>query len=524
MKTSAILFYLLLCFSYLGNSKENFPQADGANGNWIIQSQLSAPTNWSVRNGKNIKWKTTLPEGGQSGIIINNGRIFLSVMKPIEKVLNKQNLRNSDILCLCLDEESGRVLWQKELQGSLKSEMMSGFSDSSSPSPVSDGTNVWFFNASGSLACYDFEGNLKWQRQWKPVEELNGIKFPFNKQFEPILHGDLIINMEPATEKHSGKNKGWNYLFALNKNTGAPVWISEDSLTHYNTPCIGQLTEGKNTVLIGRGGHHRVPEKPRGYSMIDLDTGKRIWKYEAKSGMALYNSAFNDKYAVWMTYNNEIHLLKPQSGKFIKKISLSDKVDYHRFDKEKQKHVTETDINFKSKYGKNIFPAWFSNLIFDDQLFFMCFKAGAYNKKVGPDYCMARVNLSSGLVEYLEVPANFTFEGNQKKYIWNQDLKTTTINSRGLDVSYDKRSRRDGWHWNFNGNPIVVNDTIYFTIMSGLCYCLNTKAKNWDSSALINLNDLGPFRKTWSVNTPSFANGKLYHRTLKELISISNIK
>ena len=133
---------------------------------------------------------------------------------------------------------------------------------------------------------------------------------------------------------------------------------------------------------------------------------------------------------------------------------------------------------------------------------------------------MARVNLESGKVEYLEVPVQVSYAAGKKSYEWQKEITTETLNSRGMDVARDKRSRRDGWHWNFNGNPIAINDNIYFTTMAGLCYVLDTKAGKWDSKAFLSLNDLGPAAKTWSVNTPSFANGKFYHRTLKELICI----
>ena len=37
---------------------------------------------------------------------------------------------------------------------------------------------------------------------------------------------------------------------------------------------------------------------------------------------------------------------------------------------------------------------------------------------------------------------------------------------------------------------------------------------------VVAINDLGPSGDTWTLNTPSFASGHLFHRTLKELIAI----
>ncbi len=56
--------------------------------------------------------------------------------------------------------------------------------------------------------------------------------------------------------------------------------------------------------------------------------------------------------------------------------------------------------------------------------------------------------------------------------------------------------------------------------MIGNCYAFDCETKHFDESALIALNPLGPRGETWSMNTPTFAGGKLYHRTAKELICV----
>jgi hypothetical protein len=41
-----------------------------------------------------------------------------------------------------------------------------------------------------------------------------------------------------------------------------------------------------------------------------------------------------------------------------------------------------------------------------------------------------------------------------------------------------------------------------------------------DASALLAVNDLGPSGETWSLNSVSYDEGRLYHRSLKEVICI----
>ncbi len=516
-------FALLFVFSLTicAQTDNNWPQPAGPNGDWMVTTDAKVPTDFSVTMDSNILWKSELPEGGQSGIAVWNDRIFLTVMKPIYKIEEGKGVKGSDVLALCIDAKDGRIIWQKELKGSVDSEYMYGFSDSSTPGPVTDGKHVWFYNASGNLSCFDFNGNLVWERTWNPVEELDGVHFPFNKQFEPFIVGDLIVNMETYWEKDGKRVYGWNYLYGIDKSTGKEVWISQDGLTHYNTPFLSKTADGKPAIMIGRGGHHQVPEKPSGYSLIDVKTGKRIWQYKTNEGLSLYHATWNKDYAVWYTESeNVIHILDSKTGKLLRKVSLTENADVSKYDTETGTYVTQRNVDIQKQLGFTIFPAWYTNIIVNDKLFFLCFKEGHYRKNIGPDYTMGRIDLKTGKAEYLEVPVQVDYMEGEKSNIWNTELTTETINIRGLDVSNDKRSRRDGWHWNFNGNPIAVNGKIFFTTMLGVVYCIDATTESFDENAFISINDLGPKGQTWSVNAPSFANGNLYHRTLKHLICI----
>ena len=44
--------------------------------------------------------------------------------------------------------------------------------------------------------------------------------------------------------------------------------------------------------------------------------------------------------------------------------------------------------------------------------------------------------------------------------------------------------------------------------------------KFWTKTHSSPINDLGPSGETWSLNTPSYSDGRIYHRSLKELIAI----
>jgi len=88
-------------------------------------------------------------------------------------------------------------------------------------------------------------------------------------------------------------------------------------------------------------------------------------------------------------------------------------------------------------------------------------------------------------------------------------------------VASEERSRTDGWEIPaFWGSPVALGEKIYFTTMLGITYVVDTKAKVFDEHALLAINDLGPSGETWTLNSISYSNGRLYHRTSKELICI----
>ena len=138
------------------------------------------------------------------------------------------------ILGHCLDAKTGKLLWSVRLDGSVESPMMYAHSDSTSPTPVTDGKSVCFTNASGRIGCWDFEGKKIWERRFEPW----GKPYPFNNQHEPILFNGRIVNLEPLDGNRPEK-QGWNHLRGIDKLTGRTRWIADDATTAYCTSVMG---------------------------------------------------------------------------------------------------------------------------------------------------------------------------------------------------------------------------------------------------------------------------------------------
>jgi hypothetical protein len=164
-----------------------------------------------------------------------------------------------------------------------------------------------------------------------------------------------------------------------------------------------------------------------------------------------------------------------------------------------------------------VFPAQHCNIIVGDHHYFLCYSEP--KSKVGPPHCVGRIHLETGKVEYLEVPTAVIREtGSAEQIVWGKTLASSTVNSRGIDVNGDKRSLGDGWWWGYLGSPTAVSGKIFFTTMLGITYVIDGRAKTLDESALLAVNDLGAPGKTWSLNSLSYAGGRIYHRSIQQVI------
>jgi len=556
-----ICFVFLLSLSVQAQTKtkkkyEGWPQAAGPDGTWQIHGP-AATDSWSVSRNQHVLWRTTLPNGGQSGIAVWRDRIFLTTFDIYKEGDPKFS---GDILGHCIDAKTGKILWSVKLHGPTPSPMLYSYSDATSPSPVTDGKYVWFTNNSGEMGCWDYNGKEVWRRQYKPW----GPPYPFNKQHEPILYGGVIINVEPL-DGNPPEKFGWNFLRGIDKLTGKTRWIADDGTTTYCTSVFGYTADGKPAVLTGRGGHHDVPERPVGLSLVDLSPGhegKTLWRYVASTDadgnplkepgslaaptwQVLYTLHWDKKYAYWFKLNPvESHLvIDSRTGKLVREQSLIDHVDYRQWDPSTKKYIVHKDVNLRdmrelsprSKLAPGevmrVLPAWHCNIVVNGYHYFLTTVAHRRNEhppkgRAGPSHCVARVNIETGKVEYLEVPVTVIRKpGLPDSLVYGIAVNTTALNSKGQDIASEDRSKTDGWETPaFWGSPVAINDKIFFTTTLGITYVIDSKAPVLDEHALIAVNDLGPSGETWTLNSISYDNGRIYHRTLKELICIGNKK
>ena len=136
---------------------------------------------------------------------------------------------------------------------------------------------------------------------------------------------------------------------------------------------------------------------------------------------------------------------------------------------------------------------------------------------------LGRVNVETGTVEYLELPAQLVpSEAGRKEdqWLWGKGLKDNRpVNARGFAVG-DKGHNGIGWGHISAASPIRVGRYLYCPVVTGTTYVIDTEVEQLNPSALVAVNDLGPAGQTWTLSSFSYSGGNLYMHTMREVICI----
>lgn len=485
---------------------EDWPQAAGPNGNFAVKG--TAPADFSVTHGRNILWRTPLPSTGQGTPIISNGRVFVTSHEPI----TADTQYGSNIVGLCFDAGSGKELWRRTIPGVRETDLSSLFSDNTAASPVADGRRICFVNVGGSLKCFDFEGRELWSYDWVPFGRHHA------RLHEPILHDGNIITVQYPhrdlklvhTTKTGAQALGrerryWTHLQAFDLETGRRKWIAETGTSVHQTSIFGRTASGVSAVLTGRGGGHQPPEEPYGLSLVNADTGKTIWDLPIQGYPSAQNACWNATHAY--AFAGKEHLaIEVATGRIVRRSSLVEGVTITRREGGGYARLTNATLpGFRQPLTKN------SNVL-----------AGRFHYfRAADSFMIGRVNLDTGAVEYLQVPVQVVRRAGQKdEVLWEKALPNDMKNAAGFIASEDRRNAGNGWGHVSAASGTVVGGKLYLPTMLGMVYVVDWNAERLDERALLSISDLGPATETWSLSSLSFSEGRIYARTLKELICI----
>jgi outer membrane protein assembly factor BamB len=205
---------------------------------------VSEEANLPVKFGpeENVVWKTALPPG-HSSPVLGRGRIFVT------------GYESDKLLVIGLDRATGKILWRREIPRGRKEELHKSNSPAS-PSPVTDGENVYAFFTDFGLAAFGPNGEERWRAPLGPFNN------PFGLGASPILAGDKVLLV---CDQESG-----SFFVAFDKRTGKVRWRVErpEATRGFATPLLYSPAQGPPQVIVA--GSLRL-------TSYDVETGKEVW-------------------------------------------------------------------------------------------------------------------------------------------------------------------------------------------------------------------------------------------------------
>lgn len=507
------------------DSEHYWHQPAGPNFNWQVAGE--PPIKWSATRGENIEWRTPMPEAGMSSVTVWGDRCFVTTHVPIESLEEKNGV--TDIIGYCLNTTNGEILWQVTLPGTSFISLAGGFTDGSVFAPITDGKHVWFFNRCGSMGCYDFDGKKVWLREWTPRFKHN------NRQCEPILIGNTILYVEVANKaagatmqkwKAPGKKAGpikipadvdekevWTYIHGIDKQTGKVLWRENVGTSIHTTPTVARLADGTIAISHARGGPHGTIEKPYGHSLTSLapgHEGQTLWSTDFDQYDPSFACHLNERFAFGFHLGHHV-VMDVKTGKELRRDPLYEQAQLWKYETSQSTWTRENTKGIKA--GKGHPNTNQANIAIVDWHWFL-----AHNF-----HYIGRVHIETGKVEYLEVPAMLIAsekDRKQDRLLWGKQKNVNhPVNASGFAVG-DKGHNGTGWGHISAASPTLVGKYLFCPVVTGTVYVIDTTVDELSPDSLIAVNDLGPGGKTWSLSSLSFANGRIYAHTMREIICI----
>jgi outer membrane protein assembly factor BamB len=264
---SRLALMSLVCLTLLVTTvhAENWPQWRGAKLDGVSHEK-NLPAKFSPT--ENIAWKLDLPGRAGSTPVVWEDRIYLTSV-------------DEDKLVLIGISTAGKELWRTTVTSGNRI-VRDDEGDSASPSPCTDGKQVWAFFANGILGCYTKDGQEVWKMD---VQDRYGkLKIAFGMTSTPVLdNGKLYLQL---IHGEGDPNTREAVIVCLDAATSKEIWKHDRASDgraecehSYASPVL--YRDAKQSYLLAHGADYVTAHS--------LEDGHEIWRCGDLNPKGKYN-------------------------------------------------------------------------------------------------------------------------------------------------------------------------------------------------------------------------------------------
>jgi outer membrane protein assembly factor BamB len=418
---------------------------------------------------KNLAWKTAVPFA-RSSPVVTADRIFLTASE------------SDKLITLALDRKSGKLLWRREVVRPRHMPIYRA-NDAASPTPVSDGKNVFVFFAELGLISYGPDGKERWRVPLGPFNSFYGMAG------SPVLvRNTLVMVCDQRTD---------SFIVAVDTRDGKLLWKkSRPNFEAYSTPAIYTPKDGPTQVLV------------LGSPTLDaysLDKGERLW-WVTKVGTYPKGVPVVGTDTVYVTGDGSDEPFFPPFEDNLKK---NDNDKDERLSREELKSIPEATEHFGWVDANN--DGYIDRAEWD----FIRNSSttsghGLSAVRLGGQGDLTPTNVVWRLKKsYPSIPAPLLYQGVM--YLMKEGGIVTSLNPTNGEIL--KQGRTPDALEEYYASPVAADGKIFMTSASGKVTVLKAGAQ-WE---ILATNDLG--EECWA--TPAIAGGNIYIRTRNALYSFA---
>ena len=276
-----LLFICLL--SPLAAPGENWPGFRGPGGQGH-SAESDLPLEWSMDEG--LAWTADIPGRGWSSPVVWEGRVVVTTATD----------RDRSCRVICLDLESGAVLWNTEVFRQVPPHKERRNSHAT-PTPAAGPLGVFAVFGNGSIAGLDWSGALLWINDEVEFYSRHGLGA------SPLLADHLLVmpydgsNRVPEAGRWPDNSReerlGWQipweraFLLAVDVRSGRTAWRAGRGFSRiaHVTPCLITAPDGSRQILSPAG------DVIQGF---DPESGRRIWSVRSRGEGVTPGPAWGD--------------------------------------------------------------------------------------------------------------------------------------------------------------------------------------------------------------------------------------